>query len=82
MAEIKDLEKLKRRVDSLKTEIAHATGARDEALRNLEEEFGIKTLSAAKSRLTLIIDQEEEAKTSFTDALKKFEEAWNKKIEE
>ena len=39
MAEIRDIERLKRQIEDLKSEIAQAKGARSEALRNLEEEF-------------------------------------------
>jgi len=81
MAEVKDIQKLKQRVDSLNSEISRSKGARDEALRNLEEDFEVDSIPAAKKLLTKIERQETKAKEAFETAFEDFEEKWLPRLE-
>ena len=76
MAEIRDIERLKRQVEDLKSEIAQAKGARSEALRNLEEEFGVKDISEARILLKKFTKKEEESKGEFEEALTEFQSVY------
>lgn len=81
MTKLKELEQLKERIETLKTEVNRSKGARDEALRNLQEEFDIETLGEAEDLLILIIKQEKKAKTKFNDALEDFNSEWGERLE-
>lgn len=80
MAEIRDIERLKRQVEDLKSEIAQAKGARSEALRNLEEEFGVKDLPEARNLLKKLIKKEEESKAEFQEALTEFQYVYEERL--
>lgn len=80
MAEIRDIERLKRQVEDLKSEIAQAKGARSEALRNLEEEFGVKDISEARTLLKKLTKKEEESKGEFEEALMEFQSVYGERL--
>lgn len=80
MAEIRDIERLKRQVEDLKSEIAQAKGARSEALRNLEEEFGVKDISEARILLKKFTKKEEESKGEFEEALTEFQSVYGERL--
>ena len=80
MAEIRDIERLKRQVEDLKSEIAQAKGARSEALRNLEEEFGVKDIPEARNLLKKLTKKEEESKGEFEEALTKFQSVYGERL--
>ena len=81
MANIRDLERLKSQIEALKTEINRSKGRRDEALRNLQEEFDVETLEEAKGLLTKIIKREKEGKATFEEALEDFNDKWAERLE-
>lgn len=80
MSTIKDLERLKKQIENLKDDISQAKGARDEALRNLKEEFDVKDLAESKKLLIRLTKEEEENKTAFEEALEEFNEKWGDEI--
>lgn len=81
MTAIKDIEKLKRRTEALANDISRSKGARDEALRNLEEEFEVSTVADATKLLAKIERQETKAKETFETAYEDFKEKWLPRLE-
>lgn len=80
MTDIRDLERLKTRIERLKDDISRSKGARDEAMRNLKEEFDVKNLSEAKKKLEQIITEEEACRKEFEEAFAEFEEKWGDRL--
>ena len=82
MGEIKDIERLKKKVDSYKSKIQRAKGAKDEALRNLKEDFDVDNIDDAKALLEKLEKKEKKTKAQFDDALDEFKETWGERIED
>jgi len=80
LSDIKDIEKLKKRVDSYKAKIERSKGAKEEALRKLKEEFDVDNIADAKDLLEQIRKRERVAKKKFDKAMEKFKEAWSERI--
>ena len=80
MTSIKDLERLKKRVEDLKGKVEHAKGARDEALRVLKEEFNVNSLEEATDLLSDLSAEEEQCRLAFEEAMTEYEEKWGGKL--
>jgi hypothetical protein len=76
ISNLRNYTKLKTQVEALKRERERARGARDELMRRLEEEFGSKTLRAARKLVRQAKRDWEAADKAFTKALADFEEEW------
>jgi len=68
---------LKDKVSRLQRESDQASGALDECLRRLSEEFDCDSIDQAKKLLVKIKAEEKEAEETFTAALEEFEEEWS-----
>lgn len=67
---------LKRDAERLKSQQARAEGELDGLLKQLKNEFGVKSLKAARKLLAELEQQAEEKRRRFTDALCRFEKEW------
>jgi hypothetical protein len=67
---------LKKKVESAQQEVNQAEGAIGELMKQLEHEFGCKTLKEAKQKLKYLVKQEQSSKKAFDDAVDAFEEKW------
>lgn len=70
--------KLKKQVDDLQASIHRAKGARDEALKNLQEEFEVSSLADAKQLLKQLTQESAEAQVEFETVLRAYEEKCEK----
>lgn len=81
MADVKDVERIKQRVEALKSKIQRSQGAKEEALRQLKEEFEVDNLEDAKTLLEDLEKRERVAQKKFDKSLQKFEDDWQERIE-
>ena len=80
MAEnLTDLTVLKRKVETLKSEVDQAKGALDSAMERLSE-FGCSTIEEAEKILITLQSQADEAKADFDKSMAEFEEKWKGKL--
>ena len=82
MSTIKDLERLKSKAESLRQERDRAQGRLEQAQKQLQEKFEVKTLEDAQELLRKLEKQEEKDKTKFDTAMKQFEEKWADELEQ
>ena len=82
MANLDDLQNLRKKVARLKEKVERSKGARDETLRRLHEEFGVDTLVDAKVLLKKIIKKENLGKARFSQALEEFNAKWAERLRE
>jgi len=78
--DLKEYERLKTKVDRLQREADRAAGIRDEKMGRLKEEFGCKSLDAARKLLKTVEQETEEAEAGYAEALEEFKEKWGDKL--
>ena len=76
MADLSDLTALKKQVDDLQRTADRASGALEQAMSRLKDEFGCASLKDAKVLLKGLQTQETETKEAFDGAFSAFEEEW------
>lgn len=76
MTDIQDLERIKKKVDSLKEDLARSKGALQEATRNLKKEFGVGSLKEGKDLLKRLTGEEGRIEKAFQRALESYEESF------
>lgn len=74
--DVREYERIKKRVDELERESAKAVGARDQLLEQLKEEFGCKSLKDAKSLAVKMRKELDEAEQVYENELARFKEKW------
>lgn len=82
MANLADLTALKKQVDNLQRTADRASGALEQAMSRLNEEFGCGSLKEAEKLLAELKTQEEETKDAFDTAYSDFEEQWEDQLVE
>lgn len=68
--------KLKRDVDSTRSEAQRAKGAYEQLMTQLKNEFGCKTLKEAKALLEDMEAKKEKAEKEFEKAMREYEKKW------
>ncbi len=76
-----DLEELKRKVERLRTAKEQATGALNQLLERIKEEFGCKTLLEAEAKLEEIEAERQAAYEGYTTAKEKFQRKHQKALD-
>ena len=76
MSSIEKLTALKEKVEGLRREADKATGALDQAMKQLKESFNCKTLKEGQILLEELEEKEIKAKEKFDKAMNKFEKDW------
>ncbi len=79
---LKKYMRLKKDVETAQQRKDRAQGALDQLMKNLEKDFKCTTLKQAQKKLTNLQEQEEEMKENFVEAMEKFEEKWEDKLQE
>jgi hypothetical protein len=81
MADLQDLERMKKKVSTLKTEVDKGKGRLEESMKTLQKKFKVPTLKEAQALLVKLTDGATKAGNKFNTAMTKFEEAWDKREE-
>ena len=76
MISIKEFERLKTKVDTIKREVSRAEGALEEQLKIMHRDHGCETLEEAKEKLDAITKKLKKAEKRYTDDLAAFQEEW------
>jgi predicted nucleic acid-binding Zn-ribbon protein len=71
-----DYRRLKSEVEEAVEQAQRARGALDQLMRQLEEEFGCKTLKQAKLVLEELRDKRDRLQEKFNQAVKEYNEKW------
>ncbi len=79
---LKKYMRLRKDVETAQQRADRAQGALDQLMKNLEKDFKCTTLKQAQKKLTNLQEQEEEMKKDFMEAMEKFEEKWEDKLQE
>jgi len=72
---------LKRKVDNARSERDRAEGQLDAAMQRLEDEFGCKSLPAAKKKLATLEREATDAEAAYEEAVAAFKEEWDGRAE-
>ncbi len=75
-----ELVKLKQDREALQRKIDKARGALDQTLKQIEEEFGFKTLEEAAEELDILQEEATSAKEEFENELGKYRERWAERL--
>jgi len=82
MADLQDLERMKKKVATLKTEVDKGKGRLEESMKTLQKKFKVSSLTAGQALLVKKTDGATKAGNKFNTAMTKFEEAWDKREDE
>ena len=82
MATLRDLERLKRQSESLRTEIDQAKGALDVMMKALKSEFNVGSLKEAERLLEKMRKEEQERQEEFEEAFEEFNTKWGERLEQ
>ena len=80
MSELKEMTKLKKKVEELKSEADKAQGAFDSCMARLKEEFDCDTIEEGRAALEDITKREAKALKKYKEAKDKFTEEWDEKL--
>lgn len=72
--------KLKRDVDSTRSEAQRANGAYEQLMTQLKSEFGCKTLKEAKALLEDLEEKKAKAEKEFEKAMREYEKKWKEEL--
>jgi len=74
---VDEYERLKAKVERLKTETHKAEGALEESTKRLQERFGCKSIAEAKKLLKKLSEESAELESQYKEALELFEKEWS-----
>lgn len=80
MVDIREIDKVKRQIEEMKSNLAKAQGALQETLRMLKEEHGVDTLEQAKKSLGEKLVALEKNELLLKKALEEFQDAYGDKL--
>lgn len=80
MVDIREIDKVKRQIEDMKSNLAKAQGALQETLRVLKEEYGVDTLEQAKKSLGEKLVALEKNELLLKKALEEFQAAYGDKL--
>lgn len=80
MVDIREIDKVKRQIEDMKSNLAKAQGALQETLRMLKEEHGVDTLEQAKKSLGEKLVALEKNELLLKKALEEFQAAYGDKL--
>lgn len=75
-----DYQSLLRKIESIKREIQEKQGASKQTKKRILDEFGCKTVKAAKKKLARLLKQEHKLSDEYIKAKKGFESKWAKQL--
>lgn len=78
--DVDDFDRLRKRVDQLKSERDRARGALDGLRKRLKEEFGCDTSDEAREKLKRMQVRRDKLEKRFAAELAKFEESWGERL--
>jgi predicted nucleic acid-binding Zn-ribbon protein len=76
MSNLDELAELKSKTEKLQRQASQAEGAYKQAMKQMETEFGCKTIEEAKAKLRKLKRQEEAARAKFEESLAAFKEEY------
>jgi len=76
MPDLNDVAELKDKVTRLQRDRDRASGALEEAMKSLAEEFGCKSLEEAEEKLEQMKVKEEDSRKRFETGLAEFRKTW------
>ena len=80
MTDIEKYTELKRKVEVANQKYNKAVGATGQLLKQLKSEFDCSTLEQAKEKLKKLKKQEQTSEAELKEALQKFEDKWNDRL--
>ena len=80
MADLKDLERMKSRVERLEREIERAKGSREEVERSLRMEFHVADIKEAKELLEELTARFDKEETAYEKAHQEFMKKWDRQL--
>lgn len=78
--DLEEYQKLKARALELKAESDRASGALEQHMRTLKEDFGCDTVEEAKKLLAKMEEEEAKYEAEYKQELERFEEKWGKDL--
>lgn len=76
MSDLNDIAELKDKVTRLQRDRDRASGALEEAMKSLKEEFGCRSLEEAEEKLEQMKIEEEESRKRFETGMAEFNRTW------
>lgn len=76
MSDLKTLERMKKKAETLQAEANRAQGAVEAGLKELKKHYDCDDLEEAEELLAVLQDKEAAAKKAFEKSVKEFEDKW------
>jgi len=80
--ELEQYQKLKKQVETLRSEAERAAGRLDQLMKQLGDEFGCKTLDEATAKLRALEVERTKAEQVFDKKYKLFQAEWGEQLKE
>ena len=80
MINIEEYQKLKKKSENAKADVARAEGALEQQMQKLKEEFDCETIEEAQKMLRNLEKQEKKAEEEYEKELTKFKEKWKDEL--
>lgn len=81
MISVREFERLKAKVESIKEEVSRAEGALDQQLKVMKRDHGCDTLEEAKEKLESITKKLKKAEKRYESDLEAFQEKWGDELD-
>lgn len=76
MIDLEKYDRLKKKADKAKEDIARAEGALEQQLKKLKEEFDCETVEQAETLLVTLKKEEAAAESAYNEKMVEFEKKW------
>ena len=80
--ELDQYQKMKKQMERLRSEAERAKGKEEQLLKQLQDQFGCRTIKEAKDKLVELECEKGKAEKAFDRKLKLFREEWGEKLKE